>query len=116
MSVLMFAAGVATGCLVMFVLGRRRRPTEDQLIAFADQLDAVEREAWKQAGVGLGYSIDYGTGETDVSVRVPGCGEDVVFRVQQPGLERRKRSVTDTLGITKELPPSLGGTTIGGDA
>lgn len=116
MSVIMFVAGVAVGAVAMYLGTRRRAPSEKQLIEFADQLDAVERDVWKQAGVGLGYSIDYGTGATDVSIRVPGTGEDIVLRVERPGLERRKRSIGDTLGITKELPPSLGGHTIGGDA
>lgn len=110
MSVLLFAGGVAAG-LGGSWLARRlrgRRPAEDRLIEFANDLDDVER-AWQSAGVGVGYSIDYETGQTDVTIRVPNCGEDVTFRVERPVLSRRKRPIDETLGITKELPPSLRG-------
>ena len=109
----MFLAGLAGGLIgaaaVAVAQGlRRRRPTEAELIRFADSLDDVER-LWQSEGVGVGYSIDYETGVTDVTIRVPNCGEDVTLRVERPGLTRRRRPITETLGITKELPPSLRG-------
>jgi hypothetical protein len=115
MSVLLFVAGVAVGVAGMALAARRgvTVPNEDALIEFSNTLDAIERDLWKQAGVGLGYEIDYGTGHTSVTVRVPNCGEDVVFTVERPVVERKKRSITDTLGITKELP-GMGGQPKGG--
>jgi hypothetical protein len=84
----------------------KKKPSKAELIAYADQLDAIE-QLWKPAGVGVGYSIDYDTGEVDVTIRVPNCGEDVVFHLTTPNVERRKRSISESLGITPELPPSL---------
>lgn len=110
----MFFAGLAGGVIgaaAVAIAARLlpgRRPTEDQLIGFADSLDDVER-LWKSENVGVGYSIDYETGVTDVTIRVPNCGEDVTFRVERPGLTRRRRPITETLGMTQELPPSLRG-------
>lgn len=111
MSVLLFFAGVGVGAAgyaaAMFAV-RERRPSEATLIGFADQLDDVER-LWKGENVGVGYSIDYETGATDVTIRVPNCGEDVTFRVERPAVSRRRRPIDETLGITRELPPSLRG-------
>lgn len=115
-----FLAGIGVGAAAGFVAARVRRggglpPTEKQLIAYADQLDDVER-LWKPAGVGVGYSIDYGTGEVDVTLRAPNVGEDVVFHLATPNVRRVKRRIEDVLTITRELPPSLGGANrIGGD-
>lgn len=110
MSVLMFLGGVAVGVVGSMAarFASRRRPSEATLIGFADDLDDVER-LWKRENVGVGYSIDYETGGTDVTIRVPNCGEDVTFRVERPGLVRRRRPIDETLGITRELPPSLRG-------
>lgn len=110
MSVLMFAAGMAVGAGAVAAARAltRRRPAEQELIGFADQLDAIER-LWKPAGVGVGYSIDYGTGATDVTIRVANTPEDITFRVERPAVERRKRPIEETLGIKPELPPSLRG-------
>lgn len=101
--------GGAVGALAMrFVRRRLKAPTEESLIRFADELDDIER-LWSESRVGVGYSIDYETGVTDVTIRVPNCGEDVTFRVEVPTVSRRRRSIEETLGITKELPPSLRG-------
>ena len=111
MSVFVFLAGVGVGAAACEVVKRvlgRRRPSEETLIGFADQLDEVER-LWKSESVGVGYSIDYDTGATDVTIRVPNCGEDVTFRVERPAVSRRRRPIDETLGITQELPPSLRG-------
>lgn len=111
MSVLLFFAGVivgAAGYAAASIAVRERRPAEESLIGFADQLDDVER-LWKSENVGVGYSIDYETGVTDVTIRVPNCGEDVTFRVERPAVSRRRRPIDETLGITRELPPSLRG-------
>jgi hypothetical protein len=110
MSIAWFAAGAAVGFGVAFGLRAlsRRRPSESELIAFADELDAIER-GWDAAGVGVGYSIDYGTGATDVTIRVPNTAEDVTFRVERPGVTRRRREIEETLGLKPELPPSLRG-------
>ena len=112
MSVLLFCAGAIVGALAYaaatFAAGRGRCPTEASLIGFADQLDDVER-LWKSENIGVGYSIDYETGVTDVTIRVPNCGEDVTFRVERPAVSRRRRPIDETLGITRELPPSLRG-------
>lgn len=118
---LWFIAGLGVGAVAGAVAARVRRggggfpPSERELIAYADQLDAVER-LWKPANVGVGYSIDYGSGEVDVTLRVPNCGEDVVFHLATPNVRRVKRRIEDVLTITRELPPSLGGAQqIGGD-
>lgn len=98
--------GMAVGAVASRLLRGRRRPSEEELIRFADSLDDVER-LWQSENVGVGYSIDYETGVTDITIRVPNCGEDVTFRVERPGVARRRRAIDETLGITKELPPSL---------
>jgi hypothetical protein len=118
MSVLAFVGGVVIGGAAMAltrIVKGRRKPTEQQVIEFANTLDAIER-ATKPHGLTIGYSIDVETGGVDVTLRVANVGEDIVFRFDKLNVQRKPRSVTETLGIAKELPPSLGGATqIGGD-
>lgn len=115
-----FCGGVAVGFVAAALVMRRRAvpaaPSMDAVKQFADTVDEIER-AWKPAGVGLGYSLTMETGECDVTVRVPNVGEDVTFRLASPNVKRVRRTIGDTLKITTELPPSLGGgqQQIGGD-
>jgi hypothetical protein len=109
MSVVLFAAGFVAGAGCWWAVAAvRRRSTvsEAALVAYSNRLDDVER-LWKPAGVGVGYSIDYGTGEVDLTIRAPNCGEDVAFHLATPNVTRRKRGVAETLGISTEVPPSL---------
>jgi hypothetical protein len=114
-----FFGGVAVGFAAAVLFTRWRSsaaaPSEATVTSFADAVDEIER-AWKPAGVGLGYSLTMETGECDVTIRVANVGEDVTFRLASPNVRRVRRTIGDTLKITTELPPSLGGgQQIGGD-
>jgi hypothetical protein len=101
-----FLGGVALGWVAMAAARRRRKPDEESLVAFADNLDAVER-LWKPNGVTVGYSIDYATGDADVTIRVANVGVDVVFGVSKQRVRHERRPTSEVLGLTEELPPSL---------
>lgn len=102
------AAGGLVGWVARgFAISRRAAVSEDDIIEVAGQLNEIEQALWKPAGVGIGYSIDYEVGSADVSIRVPNCGEDVVFHLQRVNVSRRKRPVEEVLGLKEELPPSL---------
>lgn len=101
-----FLAGAAAGWVAMTLLRRKRRPDESDLVAFADHLDEIER-LWKPHGVTVGYSIDYATGDADVTVRVANVGVDVVFGVCRQRVRKERRPTSEVLGVTPELPPSL---------
>lgn len=59
--------------------------------------------------MGVAYSINADTGMTDVTIQVARCCEDITFTIDRPGMRRRRRPVDETVGVAKELPPSLRG-------